>query len=210
MDGPIHFYFDFASPYAWFALDRIEALARAHGRSVEWRPILVWAVLKAHGIPPPLEIAVKRDYFFADMARSAAFYGVRYRHPANLPLSSHLASRLYHALADDRARAMAFGRDVFESFFVANEDIADEAVLLRLAARRGIGADAARKAMQGPLGRARLAATIDAAVADKICGSPSFVLDGEMFFGADRLDQIAWRLSGKRNNEASALNAATR
>jgi 2-hydroxychromene-2-carboxylate isomerase len=207
--APIPFYFDFASPYAWFALDRIESLAREHDRVVEWRPILLWTVLKAQGIPPPLDSPVKREYFFADMARSAAFYRVPYRHPANLPLSSHLASRLYHALAvDERARAMAFGRDVFECFFVTNKDISKEAVLLALAARQGIGADAAHDAMNGQLGRARLAAAIDAAVLDKVCGSPSFILDGELFFGADRLDQIAWRLGSKRDMEASARSAA--
>ena len=48
--------------------------------------------------------------------------------------------------------------------------------------------------MNGPLGRARLAAAVDAAVADKVCGSPYFIVDGEPFFGADRLPQIAWRL----------------
>ena len=49
--------------------------------------------------------------------------------------------------------------------------------------------------MKGPIGRQRLAAAIDAAIADKVCGSPFFIVDGEPFFGADRLDQIAWRLS---------------
>jgi 2-hydroxychromene-2-carboxylate isomerase len=195
---PIRFYFDFASPYAWFSLDAIETLAREHGRGVEWRPILVWAVLKAQGIPAPLDVPIKRDYFFADMVRSAAFYRVPYRHPPKLPLSSHLASRLYHALAvDDLERAQAFGRDVFNSFFVVNEDISDENIVLRLAAQRGIAAAEAGEAMKGPVGRARLSATIEAAIADEVCGSPTFILDDELFFGADRLAQIAWRLSAQ-------------
>jgi 2-hydroxychromene-2-carboxylate isomerase len=202
MAPAIRFYFDFASPYAWFALDGIEKLARDRDRVVEWRPILVWAVLKAHGIAPPMDVAVKREYFLADMARSAAFHRVSYRQPAKLPISSHCATRLYHTIAgDDLECAKAFGRDVFVSFFVMGEDIADENVVLRLAERHGIAQSEAREAMKGPIGRQRLAAAIDAAIADKVCGSPFFIVDGESFFGADRLDQIAWRLSPHASGE---------
>jgi 2-hydroxychromene-2-carboxylate isomerase len=205
MNSPILFYFDFASPYAWFALESVEALARDHGRVLEWRPILLWAALKAHGIPPPLEIAVKREYFLADMQRSAAFHGVAYREPAKLPTSSHLATRLYHSIAArDLELAKAFGRDVFTSFFVAGEDIGDENVVLKLAARRGLVDDEARQGMNGPLGRERLAANIEAAIADSVCGSPFFILDGEPFFGADRVDQMAWRLASQAKQTPAA------
>ena len=76
MAAPIRLYLDFASPYAWFALGGIERLAREHGREIEWRPVLIWAVLKAHGIAAPMNVPIKRDYLVADMVRSAAFHGV--------------------------------------------------------------------------------------------------------------------------------------
>src|SRR4051812_38742616 len=114
MKTPIRFYLDFASPYAWFALDHVERLAEQHGRELEWRPVLIWAVLKAHGIAAPMNQPVKREYFISDMVRSATFLGVPFRHPSKLPLSAHLASRLYYAIAKhDPLKARAFGRDVF-------------------------------------------------------------------------------------------------
>ena len=196
MAAPIRLYLDFASPYAWFSLDGIETLAREHRREIEWRPVLIWAVLKAHGIAPPMDVPAKRDYLVADMVRSAAFHGVPYRHPSKLPLSAHLASRLYYALAEnDLPRALAFGRDVFAAFFTRDEDISDADVVIGLAGRYGLAAAEAQNAMNGPLGRERLAAAVEAAVSDKVCGSPFFIVDGEAFFGADRLPQIAWRLS---------------
>ena len=199
MAEPIRFYFDFASPYAYFALDGIEGLAAQHGRSVEWRPILVWAVLKAHNIPPPLDTPARRSYFVTDMPRSAAFYGIDYRQPEKLPLSSHRAARLYYALAERELEvARAFGRDVFSSFFACGEDISEEIPLTRIAGRHGLDASVAREAMDGEIGRRRLAAAIDAAVADNVTGSPWFIVDGEPFFGADRLSQIGWRLSQDR------------
>ena len=207
MAGTIHLTLDFASPYAWFALDGIERLAREHGREIEWRPVLIWAVLKAQDIAAPMNVPAKRDYLVADMARSAAFHGVLYRHPTKLPLSAHLASRLYYALAEhDLPKAMAFGRDVFAAFFTRDEDISDAEIVTRLAGRHGIADAKARDAMNGPLGRERLAAAIDAAVADKVCGSPFFIIVDEPVFGADRLSQIAWRLSQAPRRSPEAMS----
>src|SRR5690606_13046498 len=109
---------------------------------VEWRPILMWAVLKAHGIAPPMDVPAKRAYFLNDMKRSAAFHGLPYRDPVKLPLSSHLAARLHHAVGkEDPAQAEAFARRVFSAFFTEQRDISDESVLIGLAAEAGIGAD---------------------------------------------------------------------
>ena len=197
--APIVFYFDFASPYAYFAADGIERIAAGHGRTVEWRAFLAWAVLKAQGIAPPMDVPAKRAYLVADMIRSAAFHGLPYRHPEKLPLSAHRAARLFHAVAaDDPATARAFARAAFSAFFTEGADISDEAVVLRTARQCGIGGAAAREAIEGPSGRALLAAAVERAVADGVCGSPFFLVDGEPFFGADRLPQIAWRLSQAR------------
>lgn len=192
---PIRLYFDFASPYAYFALPGLERLAEEHGRELEWRPIILWAVMKAHGIAPPMDVPVKRDYFITDMKRSAAFYGVPYRHPVRLPVSSHLPARLYWHLARlDPSAAKEFGRSVFSAFFNAGADIASDTTVVGLALRLGLDEAAARDAMSGPVGREKLVAMVDLAIADGVCGSPFAIIDGEPFFGADRLPQIAWRL----------------
>jgi 2-hydroxychromene-2-carboxylate isomerase len=198
MKPPIHMWFDFASPYAYFALDAAERLAAAHGREIEWRPILGWAVLKGQSIPPPMDPPARRAYFLADMARSAAFYDVPYRAPTKFPLSAHRAARLYYALAEeDNERAFALGRDLFSAYFAADVNISETVALTEIAARHGMTSQAAMAAPEGETGRGRLAEAIDQAVAAGVCGSPWFEVEGEAFFGADRLPQIAWRLGGK-------------
>lgn len=197
MPGSIQFYFDFASPYAYCAAGEIDRIGAEFGRTVEWHPILMWAVLKAHGITPPMETPVKRSYFLHDMERSAAFFGLAYRQPAKLPLSSHLAARLYHATArrnPDKARALA--RRLLPAFFAEQEDISDEATLVRLAADAGIGADEAAEGAKGAHGRALLEDAVQQAIAANVVGSPYFIVDGEGFFGADRLPQLRWFLAG--------------
>lgn len=198
MKPPIRFYFDFASPYAYFASMRIEDLAREYDRPVEWCPVLVWAILKAHGIAPPMDAPVKRDYFLRDMERSARFLDVEYREPVRMPLSSHLAARLFHVLSRDHpALAIPFARSVFRAFFVEKHDIATDDVVASVAVETGIPRDVAIEGMKGQAGRDLLENAVTEAVSAGVVGSPFFVADGEGFFGADRLPQLRWHLEGK-------------
>jgi 2-hydroxychromene-2-carboxylate isomerase len=205
MAAPIRFYFDFASPYAWFSLDEIERIAAAHGRKVEWRPVIVWALLKAQGIAPPMESPIRKAYMFADMARSARYYQIPYTQPEWLPVSTHLAARLFYTLAvNDAALAIAIARSVFEAYFVSGLDISNEPVIAELAARHGVPADAAQAGMRSEDAKSKLASAVEQATRDGACGSPFFVLDGEGFFGADRLPQLEWRLSSQENANAAS------
>lgn len=197
MADPIRFYFDFASPYAYFAARQIDGIGAEFGRAVEWRPILMWAVLKAHGIAAPMDAPVKRAYMLNDMERSAAFFGMPYRKPVKLPLSSHLAGRLFYAIREkDPDKALALARRLLPAFFAEERDISDAAILSELAAEVGIAPETTAEAMQGTVGRAGLEAAVAEAVTAGVVGSPYFIVDGEGLFGADRLPQLRWFLGG--------------
>jgi 2-hydroxychromene-2-carboxylate isomerase len=200
MPSPIRFYLDFASPYAYFAAGQVEAMGAEFGRDVEWQPILMWAVLKAHGISAPMESPVKRGYMLADMERSAAFLGLPYAKPDKLPMSSHLAARLFHAVrATDLDTAVKLARRLLPAFFAQGRDISDEATLADLAAEVGMARDAAMEGMKGATGRAGLEGAVAEAVTSGVVGSPYFLVDGQGLFGADRLPQLRWLLSGGRS-----------
>ena len=67
---PLHFYFDFISPFGYFASLRIEDLAARHGRSVEWHAMLLGvAVLKVMGLKSLLDTPLKGDYIRRDAKR---------------------------------------------------------------------------------------------------------------------------------------------
>lgn len=202
MAAPIRFYFDFASPYAWFALNGIEGLARAHGRDIEWRPVLLWAVLKAQGIPAPLDTPARRTYLVADMVRSAAFHEAPFTLPERLGVSTHLAGRLFYALTEARPEITPqVARAFLRAHLADGQSLAEEAVVLELAAAFGMTEGSVRAALADPTTKQRLAAAVDEAVSVGMCGSPYFVVDDEGFFGADRLPQIAWRLAGGDRRE---------
>lgn len=197
MGAPIRFYLDFASPYAYFAAGQVEAIGTEFGRTVEWRPILMWAVLKAHDISAPLESPAKRTYMLADMERSAAFFGLPYAKPEKLPMSSHLAGRLFYATQQQSPElSAALAQRLLTGFFVEGRDISDEATLISLAAEVGVAPANALEGLKGPEGRAGLEAAVAEAIASGVIGSPYFLVDGQGLFGADRLPQLRWLLSG--------------
>lgn len=195
----IRFYLDFASPYAYFAAGQVEAIAAEFSRTIEWRPILLWAVLKAHGIPASMGLPVMRAYLFDDMERSAAFFGLPYAKPKNLPMSSHRAARMFYAIQQrDQDLALAFAHRLLPAFFVEGHDISDEATLVSLATEMGIPSDVALDGLNASAGRAGLEAAVAEAIESAVIGSPYFVVDGKGFFGADRLPQLRWWLSAER------------
>jgi 2-hydroxychromene-2-carboxylate isomerase len=75
--APIDFYFDFISPYGYFASLQIEQLAAKHGRSLRWHSMLLGvSVLKVMGLKPLLETPLKGDYVRRDMPRQARRLGL--------------------------------------------------------------------------------------------------------------------------------------
>lgn len=199
MPGALRLYLDFASPYSYFALRPLARLAEKHGRALELRPILLWPVFKRQGVVNPLEKPARRRYFLEDIVRSAEFFGLPFRIPEPLQISAHLAGRLYHAWTATRPQeGLRLASEIFEALFARGEDITDPAVLAALPGLAGETPEAIRAMIDGAEGRQRLGEAVEEACSANITGVPFVMLDGESFFGADRLQQIAWRLQHPR------------
>lgn len=194
---PIRFYFDFASPYAWFALPHVAKLAQQHGRALEMRAILLWAVLKEQKVTPPFESPARKAYLLADIERSAAFHGRKLHLPLRIPFSAHLAARFFHGAQQENPQgAAALAEDILAACFERGEDITALAALQAIGLRHGLDAERVAALAASADNRALLASCVDEAVAAGVTGSPFMILDGEGFFGADRVPQLAWRLEG--------------
>ena len=189
--APITFYFDFTSPYSYLASEKIDDLAARFGRKVQWRPILLGGVFKALGTVALVRQPGQADYSVRDFARSARFYDIPYRQPETFPVSTVAASRAYYWLhGQDCAMARAFAHETFRAYFARGGEIADTAAVLALAAKVGADATALEAGMNDPAVKERLRAETDGAVAAGVFGAPWVIVDGEPFWGADRLPQI--------------------
>lgn len=199
MPAPIDFYFDFSSPYSFLASEQIEALAARHGRTVNYRPILLGAIFKASGGAPLTEqYAPKAKYSIHDFERSARFAGIRFRYPSKFPISSVAPARAVLALQRDRPeQAIALVHALFRAFFQEDRDISDAAVVADVA--NSIGLDGAKLTddAQQPAVKDALRKAVEDSIAFGVFGAPTIVVDGEVFWGNDRLPQIErWLASG--------------
>jgi len=198
MPAPIEFYFDFSSPYSYLASEQIEPLAARFGRRVDYKPTLLGATFKISGLRPLVEVPLKGDYSRRDFQRSARFSGVPFVLPDPFPISTVSVARAYLWLADTESeRARAFVHAAFRAYFAQGRNISEPAVLGDVL--REVGSDPAQAlaAIQQPHIKDRLRAHVDASLARGVFGAPFIVVDGEPFWGHDRLPQIErWLTSG--------------
>ena len=188
---PIEFYFDFSSPYSYIASEWIEALAARHGRTVDWRAILLGATFQAAELKSPVSHPIKREYSVHDFARSARYAGVPFVLPERFPIPTQNAARLFWWLKDrDPARAADWARQGLRAYFTRGVDLSEVGALRALAADFGLDADEAEAVWNAPTWKARLKAANDAAIGAGVFGAPFFLVDGEPFWGNDRRVQI--------------------
>ena len=194
----IDFYFEFSSPYGYIASRLVDGLEKRVGRPITWRPMLLGPVFKITGQPPLVEIPLKGDYAKRDFARSARLHKVPYRHPEKFPIGTVAGLRAFYWLHDRDIRlAQSFAKSLYRGYFEEGRDIGSPAVVLEVA--KAIGADVAAlaTALEDPALKDRARREVEAAIAKGVFGSPYFVVDGEPFWGVDRIPMLEdWIRSG--------------
>lgn len=198
MNKPLDFYFDFSSPYGYFASHKIEALAARHGRSVNWRPILLGVAMKVTGGAPLPGIPLKGDYARHDFVRSAKFHGVEYRLPTAFPISSQAPARAFYWLhQQDPARAKALAAALYHAYFIDDINISNPEDTVAVSTKFGLDAEKIRAALNDPVIKDMVKNEVDAAIKCGVFGSPYVIVDGEPFWGMDRFDQLdKWLATG--------------
>jgi 2-hydroxychromene-2-carboxylate isomerase len=196
----VEFWFDPISPYAWLAA---RSLARLEGAGLRLRfmPVLFAGLLEAHGNIGPAELPAKRSYTFRDVMREAARRGLPFAGPPGHPFNPLAALRMCTALEDEDARR-TLALALMAACWEGGEDISDAAVLARLADDAGFDGAALLERAVTPAVKQALAAATDAAIAEGIFGVPTFRVDGELFWGGDRIETLMWRLDGGGIDEA--------
>ena len=198
MPTPIDFYFDFSSPYGYLASEKIDDLGARYGRSVVWHPMLLGVASKATGSIPLPQVPIKGEYSVRDFARSARFLGLPYRQPSTFPIATQSVARAFLWLNDqDRKLAKNFAHACYRAFFAEDTNIADLDKLMSIASSLGADTGALSAALNGSAIKERLKSEVEAALGRGVFGSPFFIIDGEPFWGVDRLPQVEkWLVTG--------------
>ena len=188
---PIEFWFDFSSPYGYIASELIDGVAARCGRAVNWRPILLGPIFKAVGTAPLTMLPIKGEYSKHDFARVARFHKVAFRLPEKFPVGTQVAARAFYLIADGNpARANDFARRVFRAYFADGRDVADPAAVMELARTAGVDTAALAEPLKGEAIKERMKTEVDNAMKAGVFGSPYFIVDGEPFWGVDKIAML--------------------
>jgi 2-hydroxychromene-2-carboxylate isomerase len=207
-DHPLILYIDFKSPYAYLAKDPAYALEDDLGIEIDWRPLtldipsyLGSARLDAQGKvaesnrTPQQWSGVK--YAYRDARRYASLRGLTIRGTTKIWDSSLAGIGMQWAKAQGRKILRGYIDRVYEPFWKRELDIEDPAVIERVLAEAGadLRGFAAYHTGAGRTDNDRVQAQIFEA---GVFGVPSFIVDGELFFGREHLPRIRWLLTGRR------------
>ncbi len=200
----VDFWFDFVSGYSWIAMAEAEALSRDYAVTWRPRPFVLGVVLERCGRQAIAQVGATRGYAIFDVARHAHRLGLQLRGPPKHPFVSLKALRAA-ALFQDTTQGVPVARALFAAAWEQNRDLTDTDVIV--AAVASVGADADRLAERVTAAETKdlLRANTDAALAAGVFGAPFFHLEGEPFWGQDRLRILAERLEGR-----SGLDPSTR
>jgi len=188
----VDFYFDFSSSYTYVALPKLDQLSQTSGVDVTWKPILLGVIFKASNHAPPDFGSVKGRYVRHDVERCAASAGLPYRWPKPFPFSSVAAARVFWALTDaGRGSAIEWAKAVFHASFGEGRDCSSNDVLADVAVTLGHDAEALFEASGSDHVKQKLRHVTDEAMQRGVFGAPTFVVGDEMFWGGDRVGDLA-------------------
>ncbi len=201
MAGEIEYFYSTRSSFAYLGHAEILRLARAHGRRLIHKPMLLAIVVPGTGgIPFQQRHPARLAQAWDDLQRWADFRNIPIQRqdpkhhdgPLELPSGLVVAAQRAPEVGQDALDSLAF--EILAALWRDDRDIADPRVLRDLCGKAGIaGAEAERliAAALSPAAQEEVRANSAEAVRRGIIGAPSYAVDGEIFFGQDRLDFVA-------------------
>ena len=183
------FYFDFISPFSYFAWLKLKPMAQELGVKVEMKPVALGPLLNHWQIKGPGEVTPKREFLLKQMLRYAETNNIPFTTPKTHPFNSLYALRLaLKGVAGDNQEK------VVETFWKAGWqtriDMGEPDELLRVLREADLPADELYEKSFSREAKVELKNNIQEAISHGAFGVPSFVIQNELFWGADSMTDL--------------------
>ncbi|MYN20158.1 2-hydroxychromene-2-carboxylate isomerase [Rugamonas sp. FT107W] len=192
MSKVCQYFFAAHSPWTYLGHERFVAMARQHGVQIEVRPVDLGKVFGVSGGLPLAKRAPQRQaYRLVELTRWSEFLGIPLNaQPKFFPVSPELANRMLIAarLTHGVDVALSLSLAVMRGLWAEDKNIGDEETLAQIAGSLGLDGKALIKSAETASVQAEYDRNTEDATAASVFGSPWYVLDGESFWGQDRLD----------------------
>jgi 2-hydroxychromene-2-carboxylate isomerase len=200
MTVTIDYYFTSISPFVYLGHKALLDVAARRGASVAFKPVNLGGVWEVSGsVPLSQRSPTRQRYRLIEMQRAAEMRGLPINlRPKYFPADPTLADSAVIALIGEGRDPAGFMSRVFSGVWAEEHDIADRETIARLLEAAGFEAQAVLDAAASPgVAETRRKNTHEAAAADAI-GVPAFVLNGEVFWGQDRIEYLDHALATGR------------
>ncbi|MCW5729172.1 MAG: 2-hydroxychromene-2-carboxylate isomerase [Alphaproteobacteria bacterium] len=188
----IDYYLSLMSPWTYLGARRLEEMAARHGVAIRVKPVDFGRIFPASGGLPLAKRAPQRQaYRFVELARWRDHLGLPLvLRPKHFPLAESLIARCVVAArqSNGQAAALGFAHACLRGLWAEDRNTADPEILREIAGACGLDGARLLEAAESAETKAAYDADTAEALERGVFGAPSYVLDGEIFWGQDRLD----------------------
>ncbi|MDA1308922.1 MAG: 2-hydroxychromene-2-carboxylate isomerase [Proteobacteria bacterium] len=189
----VEYFYAAHSAYAYLGSAKFMQIMASAGRDITHKPVDLIRVMQGYGSTAFRDRSVKhRNHFFnREMERWAEFRDVVMPgRPANHHHSPDLANRMLIAALSQGQNVDRLAHRMLEAHWAESADLADPSSLMQIAGDVGLDGKGWLDLADSPAIAAQYAANTDEAIARGVLGSPTYFVEGDMFYGQDRLDLV--------------------
>lgn len=205
-DRELHFYFDFLSPYAFFASRKLPALCEKHRVKLNYCPVVFAGLLNHWGQLGPAEIPTKALHTAKHCMRYAALNGIPYHGPKHHPFNPLTTLRLstVEVAGEDQAKVV---NCLYSLGWEQGGDLGNDAEIAQALVAADIDGPRLIERSQALFVKQALRANTDTAIAKGVFGVPTMLIEDQLFWGIDQLEYLDLFLKGNDPIEALDLDS---
>jgi 2-hydroxychromene-2-carboxylate isomerase len=192
------FYFDFISPFSYFAWLKLPKLEEKHGVKIIYKPVALGPILNHWQIKGPGEVTPKREFLLKQMLRYADTHKIPFITPKTHPFNSLYALRFcLKSVAGKNQKKII---EIFwEAGWQKRRDMGRPEDLMEELSLNGLNAEELYEKSFSREAKVELKKNIEEAINKNVFGVPSFIYETELFWGVDSMDQLENFIIGKDN-----------
>jgi 2-hydroxychromene-2-carboxylate isomerase len=196
MSKQVEFLFDVGSPYSYLAYKQLPKIAAAQGAQILWTPVLLGGIFQATGNHSPAEIPAKGLHSNIDLQRWAQHFGVAIEMNPNFPINTlQLMRGAVGMQMRSEAEFHTYLDAVFNAMFGKPKNMGQPDVVASVLTDAGIDPALFLTLVNDPAVKDALKKNTTEAVQRGVFGAPTFFVNGDMYWGQDRLHFVEAALS---------------
>lgn len=191
MSKTVEFFFDLGSPATYLAYTQLPKICEQTDSQLIYRPMLLGGVFKVTGNVSPITVPAKGRYMFQDLDRYAKRYGVLLKFNPNFPINTLMLMRAVTGMQlRHPERFQAFIDCLFHALWVEGRSLDDPATIAAVLTQKGFDPNEVLALTADEAVKTALKENTEEAVRRGVFGAPSMFVEGQLFFGQDRLDFV--------------------